>query len=60
MGAPWESVSMPFGAVEGDRIVSHVGVIELPLLRGARAGRSRWARSKASPPTPTAAATIAE
>ena len=32
MGAPWQSVSTPFVAVEGDRIVSHVGVIELPLV----------------------------
>jgi predicted N-acetyltransferase YhbS len=32
MGASWESASTPFGAVEGDRIVSHVGVIELPLV----------------------------
>ena len=32
MGAPWESVSTPFVVAEGDHIVSHVGVIELPLV----------------------------
>ncbi|MFH1279969.1 MAG: GNAT family N-acetyltransferase [Candidatus Eisenbacteria bacterium] len=32
LGAPWESVSTPFVHVEGGRVVSHVGVIELPLV----------------------------
>jgi len=37
LGAPWESVSTPFIAIEGDRILAHVGVIEIPIVvRGRR------------------------
>jgi len=32
LGAPWESVSTPFTICEGERVLSHVGVIELPLI----------------------------
>jgi len=32
LGARWESVSTPFVHLEDDRVVSHVGVIELPLV----------------------------
>ncbi len=32
LGAPWESVSTPFLFVDDGRLVSHVGVIELPLV----------------------------
>jgi predicted N-acetyltransferase YhbS len=32
LGAAWESVSTPFVCFEGDRAVSHVGVIELALV----------------------------
>jgi len=32
MGASWESVSTPFICFEDQRAVSHVGVIELPLI----------------------------
>jgi predicted N-acetyltransferase YhbS len=32
LGAPWESVSTPFFSVENDQLVSHVGVIEIPLI----------------------------
>ncbi|MCI0339393.1 MAG: GNAT family N-acetyltransferase [Acidobacteria bacterium] len=32
LGASWESVSTPFICFEGDRAVSHVGVIELSLI----------------------------
>jgi predicted N-acetyltransferase YhbS len=32
LGAPWESVSTPFLAFENERVVSHVGVIGLPLV----------------------------
>jgi len=32
LGAPWESASTPFIATAGGPIVSHVGVIELPLV----------------------------
>jgi predicted N-acetyltransferase YhbS len=36
LGAPWESVSTPFVAVEDGRVVSHVGLIELPLVVDGR------------------------
>lgn len=36
LGAPWESVSTPFVAVEDGRVVSHVGLIELPLVIDGR------------------------
>lgn len=32
LGAPWESVSTPFFSVENDQLVSHVGVIEIPMI----------------------------
>lgn len=32
LGAPWESVSTPFLICEGERVLSHVGVIELSLI----------------------------
>lgn len=32
LGAAWESVSTPFVAFEGGRVISHVGVIELSLV----------------------------
>lgn len=32
MGASWESVSTPFISFEGERAISHVGVIEIPLV----------------------------
>jgi GNAT superfamily N-acetyltransferase len=32
MGASWESVSTPFVCFEGEQAISHVGVIELPLI----------------------------
>lgn len=32
MGASWESVSTPFICFEGEQAISHVGVIELPLV----------------------------
>jgi len=32
LGAPWESVSTPFIICEGERVLSHVGVIELSLI----------------------------
>lgn len=36
LGAAWESVSVPFIEREGDKVVAHVGLIELPLvLQGA-------------------------
>lgn len=31
LGAPWESVSTPFMKFEGNRVIAHVGVLELPL-----------------------------
>lgn len=35
LGASWESVSTPFVEFVDGRIVSHVGVLELPLVMGA-------------------------
>lgn len=35
LGIAWESVSTPFVHIAGDRVISHVGVIEIPF-------RSRW------------------
>lgn len=32
LGASWESVSTPFVFLDGARVISHVGVIELPLI----------------------------
>lgn len=32
LGASWESVSTPFVHIDGARVISHVGVIELPLI----------------------------
>lgn len=32
LGFSWESVSTPFVALEGDRAVAHVGVLELPVV----------------------------
>jgi len=32
LGAPWEAVSTPFLVCEGQRVLSHVGVIELSLI----------------------------
>lgn len=32
LGASWESVSTPFVSLQGEQVVSHVGVIELPLI----------------------------
>jgi predicted N-acetyltransferase YhbS len=32
LGAPWESASTPFVIREGERVLSHVGVIELSLI----------------------------
>ncbi|MCG6963989.1 MAG: GNAT family N-acetyltransferase [Acidobacteria bacterium] len=32
LGAPWEQVSTPFIATDAGRLVSHVGLIELPLV----------------------------
>ena len=32
LGVRWESVSIPFVRLEGGRVVSHVGLIELPLV----------------------------
>jgi GNAT superfamily N-acetyltransferase len=32
LGASWESVSTPFVYLDGDRVISHVGVIEVPLV----------------------------
>lgn len=39
LGAPWESVSTPFICFQGDRVVSHVGVIELSLVLMGRVTR---------------------
>lgn len=36
LGAPWESVSTPFVAVADGCVVSHVGLIELPLVIDGR------------------------
>ncbi len=32
LGAPWESVSTPFVAARENRVLSHVGLVELPLV----------------------------
>jgi GNAT superfamily N-acetyltransferase len=32
LGASWESVSTPFVHIDGDRVISHIGVIEIPLV----------------------------
>jgi GNAT superfamily N-acetyltransferase len=32
LGVSWESVSTPFVHIDGDRVISHVGVIEIPLV----------------------------
>jgi GNAT superfamily N-acetyltransferase len=36
LGASWESVSTPYVCIEGDRVVSHVGIIELSLVLSGR------------------------
>lgn len=36
LGASWESVSTPFIVVENGRVLSHVGLIELPLVLTGR------------------------
>jgi GNAT superfamily N-acetyltransferase len=36
LGFAWNAVSTPFVRVEGDRVVGHVGLIELPLVIGGR------------------------
>ncbi|MBN1824922.1 MAG: GNAT family N-acetyltransferase [Candidatus Eisenbacteria bacterium] len=38
-GVSWESVSTPFVLYRGGRVVSHVGVIGLPLILGGRPAR---------------------
>jgi len=36
LGSPWAAVSTPFIRREGERVVGHVGVIELPLVLAGR------------------------
>jgi GNAT superfamily N-acetyltransferase len=36
LGASWESVSTPFVCLDRDRVISHVGVIEIPLVLQGR------------------------
>ena len=39
IGTTWESVSRPFVAMDGDRVLSHVGLIDLPLVLDGRRTR---------------------
>jgi hypothetical protein len=32
LGAPWEAASTPFVRFEGDMAVTHVGVLEIPMV----------------------------
>ncbi len=36
LGFAWTAVSTPFVRIEGERVVGHVGIIELPLVVGGR------------------------
>jgi hypothetical protein len=36
LGFAWSAVPTPFVRVEGERVVGHVGLIELPLVSGGR------------------------
>lgn len=51
LGAVWEEVSTPFVAFEGDVAISHVGVIDLPLMVDGTAVRAGTLHAVATRPT---------
>jgi len=51
LGAAWEDASTPFVQWENDRILAHVGLIELPLVLAGRPVRAGSVHAVATDPT---------